>query len=164
MAQWYSPPAQARKQTVEVARGFESSRGAFFEMGNWWASEKSTSRYRNRWKPIQNCVIDYSFWVIDEHPKNRHLGIAIDEKLSKIVSSITHFESLLSTRKIDVSVSQSMKTYPKLCHRLLILSNSWASEKSTSRYRNGWKPVQNIGDWIVRCTRNHKKSLQNEWF
>ena len=60
--------------------------------------------------------------------------------------------------KIDVSVSQSMKSYPKLCHRLLILSNCWASEKSTSRFRNGWKPVQNMGDWIVRCTRNHKKS------
>ena len=56
--------------------------------------------------------------------------------------------------KIDVSVSQSMKSYPKLCHRLLILSNCWASEKSTSRCRKEWKLVQNMGDWIVRCTRN----------
>ena len=32
VAQWYSPPAQARKQTAEVARGFESTRGAFSEM------------------------------------------------------------------------------------------------------------------------------------
>ena len=62
MAQWYSPPAQARKQTVEVAREFESREALFLK------------------------------WAIDEHPKNRRLGIAIDEHLSKIVSSITHFE------------------------------------------------------------------------
>ena len=31
-------------------------------------------------------------WVIDEYPKNLRLGIAIDENLSKIVPSITHFE------------------------------------------------------------------------
>ena len=30
--------------------------------------------------------------VIDEHPKNRRLGIAIDENLSEIVSPITDFE------------------------------------------------------------------------
>ena len=53
-------------------------------LSNWWASEKSTSRYRNRWKAIQNCVIDYSFWVIAEHPKNRRLGVAMDENLFKI--------------------------------------------------------------------------------
>ena len=36
VAQWYQPPAHARNGTVEVERGFESTRGAF--------SEKRTSK------------------------------------------------------------------------------------------------------------------------
>ena len=41
VAQWYQPPAQARNQTDEVARGFESSRGAFSET------------FKNHWKIVK---------------------------------------------------------------------------------------------------------------
>ena len=139
-------------------------------LSNWWASEKSTSRYRNRWKAIQNCVIDYSFWVIVEHPKNRRLVVAIDENLSKIVSSITHFEYLLSIRKIDISVSQWMKTYLK--YRRLNRAMHQKSQKiipkwvilkhpikSTSRYRNWWKAIQNcVIDYSFWVIAEHPKN------
>ena len=75
-------------------------------------SEKSTSRSRNRWKPIQNAVANYSFWGIVKHPKNRRLAVAIDENLFKMLSRITHFEVFGSEPHFEVPrfISKRSKT------------------------------------------------------